>query len=163
MNTPSSRPSTEGGFSSLELLVIVAILLIIAAIAYPNVLLRSRMIANEAAAVGSLRSINTECVTYSGLYHIGFPSRLALLGTGSAVSSTSAGLIDSVLAGGAKNGYTLTYVPGASADGAISTYTVTASPITPGQTGERFFYTDQSGIIRSNLSSIATVSDAPVQ
>ncbi len=159
----STAPSSQTGFSAFELVGIVAIILIIAAIALPNVIVRSHMIANEAAAVGSLRTINTECVTYSGLYHIGFPSTLARLGPAGSVSSTSAQLIDSVLAGGENNGYAFTYVPGAPVSGVISTYTLSASPITPGQTGQRFFYTDQSGVIRSNLSATATVSDAPVQ
>ena len=160
---PSDRDSKQAGFSAFELLAIVAIILIIAAIAVPNLLLRSRRIANEAAAVGSLRMINTECVTYSGIYHVGFPSTLAVLGSAGALSSTSAQLIDNVLASGAKSGYTFTYVAGAAADGVIRTYTLHASPITPGQTGLRYFYTNQLGIIRFNLSALATVSDAPVQ
>ncbi len=153
---------TEKGFSLIELLIVVAIILIIAAIAIPN-LLRSRMAANEASAVGSLRTVNTACVSYSTTYGIGFPSTLANLGTSGAASSTSADLIDSVLASGAKSGYTFTYVAGAAAGGVVPTYTLNASPITPGQTGQRYFYTDESGVIRFNVSAVASASDNPLQ
>jgi len=152
----------EKGFSLIELLIVVAIILIIAAIAIPN-LLRSRMAANEASAVGSLRTINTACVTYSTTYGIGFPSALTSLGTSGGVSSTGAQLIDNVLAGGSKSGYTFTYTAGAAAGGVVPTYTVNADPITPGQTGQRYFFTDQSGVIRFNTSAVATASDSPLQ
>ena len=151
----------EKGFSLIELLIVVAIILIIAAIAIPN-LLRSRMAANEASAVGSMRTVNTSCVTYSTTYGIGFPSNLVNL-SGPLNGSTSADLIDSVLAAGAKSGYTFTYVAGAVAGGVVPTYTLVASPITPGQTGTRYFFTDQSGVIRFNISAVATVSDSPLQ
>ena len=90
----------QKGFSLIELLIVVAIILIIAAIAIPN-LLRSRIAANEASAVGSLRSINTAEVTYASTYPAqGFAAALANLGppaAGAPVSSLAAGTIDSVL------------------------------------------------------------------
>jgi len=156
------RIKREKGFSLIELLIVVAIILIIAAIAIPN-LLRSRMAANEASAVGSLRTINTACVTYSTTYGIGFPGALTSLGTSGGVSSTGAQLIDNVLAGGSKSGYTFTYTAGAAAGGVVPTYSVNANPITPGQTGQRYFFTDQSGVIRFNTSAVATASDSPLQ
>ena len=157
------KRTRQSGFSLIELLIVVAIILIIAAIAIPN-LLRSRMAANEASAVGSLRTINTACVTFSTTYGIGFPSTLTDLGTsGGSVSSTGAQVIDNVLAAGAKSGYTFTYAAGAAAGGVVPTYTVNADPITPGQTGQRYFFTDQSGVIRFNTSAAATVSDSPLQ
>lgn len=99
------------GFSLIELLIVVAIILIIAAIAIPN-LVRSRIAANEASAVGSLRSINTACMTYSANYG-GFPPTLASLRpAGGVPTPAAADLIDSVLAGGTKSGYVFTYSPG---------------------------------------------------
>src|ERR1017187_3798593 len=90
------------GFSLIELLIVVAIILIIAAIAIPN-LLRSRMAANEASAVGSIRTMNTAAITYNSTYGIGFPSTLAQIGTtGTTVSCTNAELLDSVLTAGSK-------------------------------------------------------------
>ena len=153
--------SRQGGFSLIELLIVVAIILIIASISIPN-LLHSRMAANEASAVGSLRTINTACIAYSTTYG-GFPSNLSNLGSSGAISSTSADLIDNVLAGGSKTGYTFSYTPGPVVGGIIAVYTLTGSPIAPNQTGQRFFFTDESAVIRFNVSALATVSDAPLQ
>ncbi len=92
----------QKGFSLIELLIVVAIILIIAAIAIPN-LLRSRIAANEASAVGSLRTINTAEVTYASTYpSIGFATALGPLGPGSTACNTTATsanalLLDSVL------------------------------------------------------------------
>src|SRR5665811_2076907 len=94
------------GFSLIELLIVVAIILIIAAIAIPN-LLRSRIAANEASAVGSVRTINTAEITYASTYpDVGFALLPALGPTSAGVGGTSAnsGLIDSVLASGTKTG-----------------------------------------------------------
>src|SRR5712691_8897122 len=103
------RRSNQSGFSLIELLIVVAIILIIAALAIPN-LLASRIAANESAAVQATRAITTAEVVYSAQYDIGFAAQLTYLGPGGTVSSTNADLIDSVLAAGVKSGYTFTYV-----------------------------------------------------
>jgi type IV pilus assembly protein PilA len=149
------------GFSLIELLIVVAIILIIAAIAIPN-LLRSKMAANEASAVGSLRTINTAAITYSTTYG-GYPTALANLGPASSATSGTADLIDSVLSGGTKSGYVFTYVPGASdANGNVLSYSVTAEPASRGTTGQRGFFTDQSGVIRGNPTGPATAASTPI-
>jgi type IV pilus assembly protein PilA len=152
------------GFSLIELLIVVAIILIIAAIAIPN-LLRSRIAANQASAVGSARTLNTAEITYSSTYNVGFSANMASLAppaAGANPTSTAAGLIDSVLAGGAKSGYSFTYSPGASdSTGRINTYAITAVPIT-NSTGTNYYYTDQSGVIRQNSTTTAASTDSPI-
>jgi prepilin-type N-terminal cleavage/methylation domain-containing protein len=154
----------QKGFSLIELLIVVAIILIIAAIAIPN-LLKSKMAANEASAVGSLRTINTAEVTYSsGCPGVGYSASLAEIGpTGGANCAVGTGLIDSVLAAGTKSGYTFAYVQGANVPS--TTYTNSATPVTYQTTGQRSFFTDQSGVIRYNLigSAAATVASSPLQ
>ena len=158
----------QKGFSLIELLIVVAIILIIAAIAIPN-LLRSKMAANESSAVGSMRTINTAEVSYETAYpNQGFSVSLAALGGASpcTVATTAAAcLIDNTLAlansaATAKSGYWFTY---AFAGGPPSTYTMTGQPSSAGSTGQRGFFTDQTGVIRYAISGAATVASSPIQ
>jgi type IV pilus assembly protein PilA len=154
----------QKGFSLIELLIVVAIILIIAAIAIPN-LLRARISANEASAVASLRTMNTASITYNSSYG-SYPANLSSLGpvvAPATPTSTAADLLDSVLAptGGGntatKSGYTFTYAISPTAG-----YTVNAAPVTSNQTGVRNFYTDASGVVRWNSSAAASVTDSPL-
>jgi type IV pilus assembly protein PilA len=144
----------QKGFSLIELLIVVAIILIIAAIAIPN-LMKSKMAANESSAVGSIRTINTGEVTYAASCpNLGFSASLGELNTG-ALCAGGTGIIDNVLATGNKSGYTFTYTQGAPVGTVSSTYTVNAVPQTVGTTGQRGFYSDQTGVIRYTLDGVA--------
>jgi len=136
------------GFSLIELLIVVAIILIIAAIAIPN-LLRSRMAANEASAVGSIRTINTASIAFQTTFPtVGLPATLAALGGANPCSASSATgcLIDQILATGTKGGYAFAWTGDARTPSI--TYTITATPVVIGNSGQRMFCSDQTGVIR---------------
>ncbi|MBZ5661488.1 MAG: prepilin-type N-terminal cleavage/methylation domain-containing protein [Acidobacteriia bacterium] len=154
---------SKAGFSLIELLIVVAVILIIAAIAIPN-FIRSKMMANEAAAVQNSRNVTTAEVVYSTTYGIGFsPTLVALSGSSAIVDQNNAGLIDSVLAAGAKSGYAFTYnVLTQDALGHVTGYSLNADPLTP-STGTRHFYTDQTSVIRANETTTAGPTDPAIQ
>ena len=148
----------QRGFSVVEAVVLVAILLVVAAIAIPN-LLHSNLSDNESSVVASLRALNAACANYSMLYG-GYPKGLSNLGPADAANSTSAALIDAALASGAKGGYIFTYTPGATGIGGnVLSYGITAIP---GSSGQRRFFTDQSGVIRANRAGAADASSTPI-
>jgi type IV pilus assembly protein PilA len=155
----------QKGFSLIELLIVVAIILIIAAIAIPN-LLKSKMAANESSAVGSLRTYNTAMVTYAAQCPAnGYPAGFANLG-GVAGDCTAANIVDNVLgvAAPTKSGYTFKYkTPGTSGGAAGATYDINADPVNRGTTGQRSFFTDQAGVIRYNQTAAAAQTDAALQ
>ena len=157
-----TKSSRDKGFSLIELLIVVAIILIVAAIAVPS-LLSSKMAANESATIGSMRTMTTAFENYAVTYSVGYPSTLANLGASGSPSSTAADLLDAVLVGGSKSGYNFTYSPSApSANGQINSYTLTATPIQAGVTGRRTFYTDQSLVIRFAATGTADSSSSPI-
>ena len=149
----------EAGFSLIELLVVVAVILIIAAVAIPNYV-QSKMRANESSAVQNLRNISTAELLYSSTYDIGFSTSLIhLSGSGINPDQNNAGTIDEVLASGTKSGYTFTYAPGPTDSlGRTQSYTINADPMSA-STGQRHFYSDQSCVIRVNIAVPAGPSD----
>jgi type IV pilus assembly protein PilA len=160
----------QQGFSLIELLVVVTIILVIAAVAIPN-LLRSKMSANEASAIASLRTIVTSEIVYSQTYTVGFSVDLPSLADGGAAANCippavpaagSACLIDSTVASGTKSGYVFTYVPTAGGGGINSFYKLNADPVVAGGSGQRHFYTDGSDVLRVNNTAVASASDPPL-
>ncbi len=161
------------GFSLIELLIVVAIILIIAAIAIP-MLLRSKIAANEANAVQTLRTAVTASTAYASTYGNGYPPTLqALGGSGAPPNCDAAALLDPTIATPPfqKSGYTFAYnilnananpAPGCSAPGGNS-FTATAIPISLGTSGQRSFFVDPSGVIRGNpTGGPPTVNDQPI-
>lgn len=132
------------GFSLIELLIVIAIILIIITIAVPN-LTRARMHAQVTAAIAAIKTIHTAEVQYYSTYGK-YAASLTELGppTSGAASSSSADIIDANLAGGKKQGYLFTLT------GSGGGYIINANPETFGNTGDRTFYSDQSMVIRVN-------------
>ncbi|MBI2681873.1 MAG: prepilin-type N-terminal cleavage/methylation domain-containing protein [Acidobacteriales bacterium] len=143
----------DKGFSLIELLIVVAIILVIAAIAMPN-LIRSRIAANEASAVYSLRAINTAQISYLSTYPtVGYADDLAKLGppgSGTPPDQNKSGLVDDVLGCASqpcqKSGYKFE-ISGTSGT-PISVYTLTGVPANVGASGTRGFCTDERGLVR---------------
>jgi len=160
------------GFSLIELLIVVAIIMIIAAIAIPN-LLRARMAANESSAVASIRTITTGEVTYQTAYPtVGYAPALAnlggALGAACAPTSTHACLIDAVLSnngnptGSGKSGYSFTTAAGTVVGGVYSGYGVQEIPLSINQTGIRAFCAEEDAVVRVDPAGICSTDEAGI-
>ena len=138
----------QKGFSLIELLIVVAVIAIIGAVTIPN-LIKARASANESSAISSVRAIVSAQSTF-----------IATTGNGSYAANlgalATAGLIDQALGSGVKDGYNFT------STGSGTTFTVSASPITHDVSGNRGFFSDETGVIRFDNSGTATASSTPL-
>ena len=159
----------QKGFSLIELLIVVAIILIIAAIAIPN-LLRAKIAANESSAAASVRTLTTAQIEYSTSYpNIGYAANMAALGPGAGTTCASGGptsaaacIVDAVLASGAKSGYTINTTGLTAINGANTQFVTTAFPQTAGSTGVKGFCAVEDGVVRwiSPAMTAAYTADA---
>lgn len=160
MKSMDTKVNGSKGFSLIELLIVVAVILIIAAIAIPN-LLRSRMAANEAAAVATLRNINNSQATYISTFSsIGYADTFIKLGPGAPCDSTHACLVDEIIGCAAqpcaKSGYNY-FIASTSAAAPIVDYRTTASPLSWASTGSENYCSMNDGILRKELAAGASL------
>jgi type IV pilus assembly protein PilA len=152
----------QKGFSLIELLIVVAIILIIAAIAIPN-LLRAKIAANESSAAASVRQISTAQIAYAAAYSAnGYAANLATLGPADATcsagpASTNACILDAVLAGGAKSGYQ--FKSAGFGGPPATTFVSSSAPLTFNVTGVRNFCMVTDGVMRTNPGPAAIAAD----
>ena len=145
------------GFSLIELLIVIAIILIIVTVALPK-LNKARMYAQETAALKAIQTINTCQVQYNSQFGR-FAQSLTELGppASGTDNASSANLISSDLATGVKQGYNFTLA------GTPTGYTISAVPVSFNSTGSRTFFSDQSLVIRENYGQEpATVTSKEV-
>jgi len=156
------KAGRQQGFTLIELLIVVAIILVIAAIAIPN-LLQSRMAANEASAVGSVKAIQKAELAFQSIYpDRGFTCSFTRLGpppSGQVASEASGDFIDNQLSSGVKSGYTYT-LGGCSSTLPHAQYWVTGAPTAPGQTGNRAFCSDESNVVSYSTDGNASTCQA---
>jgi type IV pilus assembly protein PilA len=148
---------------AVAILPAIAIVLIIAAIAIPN-LLRARIAANESAAVGSVRTINTAAAAYQAQFNH-YPEGLASMGSPIAGVGPEygAGLIDNTLASGKKTGYVFTYHGiDTKHSGTLDDYEVTACPQVQNSSGVKCFFSDSTGVIRFSSSGSVDKDCPPI-
>lgn len=166
LSETGSRPMTmrkTKGFSLIELLIVVAIILIIASIAIPS-LLRSRMSANEAAAVGVLRNVHNAQAVYIVEYtsSVGYANSLLKLGPGNPCTKTAACLTDQLVGCAAepcfKSGY-LFYMTSTSASEPFNDYTASGTPVAWQKTGSNNFCTTEDGVIKRQLNPVGSLGN----
>jgi type IV pilus assembly protein PilA len=153
----SRQKEAQQGFSLIELLIVIAIILIIAAIAIPN-FLRAKIASHESSAVSSLRTINTSESAYFSTYGVGYATfaQLSTPGVPCAATAATACLIDPVLSAGTKSGYTFTAFPvGAGGPDFVSS----AVPLQVGATGQRTFCVDETGAVHMDPAGGAAPAD----
>lgn len=137
------------GFTLVEIMIVVAIIVLLAALTFPGIV-RSRMNANEASAIASLKTISWAAVTFRAA-NPRYPANLSEL------STTDPPYVDTVLGSGTKQGYNFTLA------GGTNTYNVTAQPVLSNVTGVRTFYVNEQGVLRGSSNGTADANSTPVQ
>ena len=139
------------GFTLVEIMIVVAIIVLLAAIAIPN-LLRARLNANESAAVAALHTVSTAAQSYRGA-NPAYPAALVSMAPGNQTPP----YIDAVLGGGLKQGYSFGLI------GTANSFTALAYPQVQGTTGSRRFFVDESGVIRYGATSALTSASSVLE
>jgi type IV pilus assembly protein PilA len=150
-----NRNRPRRGFSLIELLIVIAIILIIVTVALPK-LNKARMYAQETAALKAMQTLNTAQVQYNSTFGR-FATSLAELGppASGTANASAADLISSDLASGEKQGYRFTM------QGTPGGYAITGVPVVFGSTGSRTFFTDQSLVLRENFGQEPATANSP--
>ena len=135
------------GFTLVEIMIVVAIIALLAAIAIPN-LLRARLNANESAAIAGLRSVSTACESFRAAQSPpSYPANMA------ALTGANPPYLDTTFNNASRQGYVYTY-----ALVSANQYTCTAAPVTANVTGTRTFFVDESGVLR-----LTNAGGAPIE
>jgi len=159
-----SAHRAQRGFSLIELLIVVGIILVIAALALVS-LMQAKIAANEAAAVNAMKTLNTGNVTYAAdCPSIGYAASLADLGPGAGGCTGGANITDPILgvAAPTRSGYSFTYAPTA-VGGLNTSYSLNGDPLNQGVSGTRHFYSDQTGVIHYAEAGSATATSSVLQ
>ena len=150
--------SRQHGFTLMELMIVVVLILIIAAIAIPS-MREAQIRANEASAVASIHAINVAEASYESAYG-GYAPQLSNLGGVDPChkSAETACLLDQSLAGGSKSGYRLTAVGGDASGGENTSYVAGAAPEVFDRTGKRLFCSTDKNVIRADQNSAGSTN-----
>jgi hypothetical protein len=145
-------------------LILVPLLIYVGAIPLPQ-WLRPTVAVNEEAAIAAMRELTQAIYTYADSYGQAPPSLAALGPAGeTGPSAAAAGLVDASLAAGAKSGYRFAYQPSdLDGDGQLDVFTLRAEPLEPGKSGQRYFFTDTSGVLRAEEGKPATPASPPLR